>query len=110
VTTVFTTPRNPEALTGKGTSSPPSLFGYARARTPERFRVTPAATESLDVNLSGSDSENEDSSIEVPESDPSLTRWEDDCALGLTLEQRVKREWQRRQDNPTPSISSSDNS
>jgi hypothetical protein len=110
VTTVFTAPRNPEAFTGKGTCSPPTLFGYARARTPERFRVTPSATESLAVNLSGSDSENEDSSIEVPEPDRSLTRWEVDRALGLTLEQRVKREWQRKQDNPTPSISSRDNS
>ena len=110
VTTVFTAPQNPEALTGKGTNSPPSLFGYAQARTPEHFRVTPAATVSLAINLSGSDSENDNLSIEVLELDPSETRWEEDRALGLTLEQRVKREWQRKQDNPTPSISSKDNS
>jgi hypothetical protein len=110
VTTVFTAPRNPEALTGKGSNSPPSSFSYAQARAPERFRVTPAATVSLAVNLSGSDSESEDSSIEVLELDPSQTRWEEDRALGLTLEQRVKREWQRKQGNATLSISSRDNS
>ena len=61
------------------------------------------------MNISdGSDSE---ISLELVELEPSQTQWEEDRALGVTLEERVKRELRRRVlEDSTPSLSSQERS
>jgi hypothetical protein len=73
---------------------------------------SPQAAESLAVNVSSeSESDGDNTSLEVVQLEPSQTQWEEDRALGLTLEQRVIRELHRRvQENSTASLSSQDRS
>jgi hypothetical protein len=106
IRTPIATPPNTDTFEDSRSPPPPPHSN----RTAERSRASPVVTQSLAVNVSDSGSETGDSSLEVVELEPSQTQWEEDRVLGLTLEQRVKREKFRRgvQEDSTPSLSSQD--